>query len=65
MEISKATPQRYQTSVSCDGTRQPSGPSMRESADFNIKVSVFAGEGCVEANRALRRLERRDVVNLL
>lgn len=64
VKISKATPQWYQKSASCSGTRQPSGPSIHESADFNTKVSVFAGEVCVEANRAPRGLERRDIVNL-
>lgn len=64
MEISKATPQRYQKSVSHSGTRKPSGPSLHASADFNIKVCGFAGEECVEARRAPRGIERRDVINL-
>lgn len=64
VEISKATPHQYQNSISCSGTRQPSGPCIREFANFNVRMSVFAGEVCVEANRAPRGLERKDVVNL-
>lgn len=48
--------------MSCSESRQPC--SVHESAGFDITVLVFAGQLCVEANRALRGLEKRDVVNL-
>jgi len=64
VEISRATPPRYEKSISRSGTRQPPGPSICESADVNVKLSVFGGEGRVGAERAPRGLERGDAVSL-
>lgn len=64
VEIHKATPQQYPKTINRSGSRQPSGPFICESADFNIKVSVFSEGVCVEAKRSPSGLERGDVVNL-